>query len=65
MQIYNDNYENLVIIVSPKTIRVNLPRKINQSLKHDIKFIVVCDEYLAEYTIKNKIIQLLLQYQHE
>ena len=62
MKIY---YENLVIIVSPKTIRVNLPRKINQSLKHDIKFIVVCDEYLAEYTIKNKIIQLLLQYQHE
>ena len=29
MKIYNDNYENLLIITSPKIIRVDLPIKIN------------------------------------
>ena len=54
MKIYIDNYENLVIITSTKTICVNLPIKINQNLNHDIKFILSRNEFLAEYTIKRR-----------
>ena len=53
MKICNDDHENLVIIPSPKTIRVNLPIKINQSLKHNVKFIVRCNESSVEYTLNN------------
>ena len=35
MKIYTDHYKNLAIIISPKTICVDLPIKINQNLKHD------------------------------
>ena len=52
MKSYIDIYENLVI-------------KINQSLKHDIKFIISCNESLAEHTRKNGIIQLLSKYGQE
>ena len=60
MRIYID-YINLVIIPLPKIIRVALPIKINKSLKRDIKFIISRNESLAEYTIKNKISQLLFK----
>ena len=40
MRIYIDNYKDLVIITSEKSIFVNLPIKSNQNLKHDIKFII-------------------------
>ena len=40
--------------VSSKGIWVNLPIKFNESLKHDIKFIVKCNKSLAEYTIRKK-----------
>ena len=47
MKIDIDDYENLVIIATPRT--VDLPIKTSKSLKHDIKFIVSCKESLAEY----------------
>ena len=62
MKIYIDECKNLVIVVSPKTICVNLPIKISQNLEHDIKYIISCNESLAEYTMKNEISQLLFQY---
>ena len=65
MKVYIDNYENVAKIISPKTICVHLPIKINQSLNHDIKFTLSCNESLAEYTRKDEIIQLLLKYEHE
>ena len=40
MKMSINDYENLVIIPSPKSIRVNLPVNVNQNVKHDIKFIV-------------------------
>ena len=60
MRIYID-YINLVIIPLPKIIRVDLPIKIKKRLKRDIKFIISRNESLAEYTIKNKISQLLFK----
>ena len=60
MRIYID-YINLVIIILPKTVSIDLPIKINKILKHDIKFIISRNESLAEYTIKNKIRQLLFK----
>ena len=60
MRIYID-YINLVIIILPKTVCIDLPIKINKILKHDIKFIINRNESLAEYTIKNKIRQLLFK----
>ena len=65
MKINIDNYKNLMIVTSSKTICVNLLIKINQSLNHDIKFIISCNESLAEYTIKYEIILLLTKYEHE
>ena len=55
----------IVMITSPKTIRVSTPIKINESPKRDFKFIISCNESLAEYTIKNKIGQLLFKYGYE
>ena len=51
MNIYIDDYKNLVIITSAKTIRANLSIKINESLKYDIKFIVSRNESLIQYKI--------------
>ena len=42
MRIYTDD-ENLAIITSQKTIRVDLSIKINKSLRHDIKNIKSCN----------------------
>ena len=39
MKIYTD-YENLVIITSKKTIHIDLPMKINKSLKSDLEFTI-------------------------
>ena len=43
MKTYLDDYKNLVIIMFQKNIRVDLPIKINESLKHGITFIVSCN----------------------
>ena len=39
MKIYIDEYKDLAIITSPNTIPVDLPIKINESLKHDINLL--------------------------
>ena len=39
--------KNLGIITEPKSIRINIPIKINESLEHDNKIIVNCNEYLV------------------
>ena len=59
------NNKTLLIIASPKSILFYLPIVVKKSLKHEIKFIISCNECLAEYTIKNKISQLLFKYKHE
>ena len=41
-----------------------MPRKVNESLKHENKSISQ-NESLTEYTIKNKISQLLFKYKSE
>ena len=46
----NDN--NLVTIIKPKSINIDLLRKINESIKDHIKVIVSRYESLAEFTIK-------------
>ena len=38
--------------------------KINKILKRDINFVISHNEFLVEYTIKNKISQLLSKYGH-
>ena len=55
MKIYVDEYKDLAIITSPNTIPVDLPIKINESLKHDIKFIVGCNKSLVENKIRKRI----------
>ena len=55
MKIYIDDYNILVIVVLPKTIRVDLPIKVKKSLKHEIKFIINLNESFAEYAIKNEL----------
>ena len=46
----NDN--NLVTIIKPKSINIDLLRKINESIKDHIKVIVSRNESLAEFTTK-------------
>ena len=65
MKIYIDDYKILVIVVLPKTIRVDLPIKVKKSLKHEIKFIINLNESFAEYAIKNEISQLFFKYGYE
>ena len=55
MKIYVDEYKDLAIITSPNTIPVDLPIKINKSLKHDIKFIVSCNKSLVENKIRKRL----------
>ena len=45
--------KNLLIVTKPK-IYIDLLIKINESLEHDIEFIVCCNECLIEYTIKKR-----------
>ena len=55
MKIYIDDYKILIIVILPKTIRVDVPIKVNKSLNLEIKFIVNLNESLAECTIKIEI----------
>ena len=57
----------MVVINDPKTssFNFNLPKDVDENLKHEIEFIIKSNESLAEIVIKkNKIEQLLLKYKH-
>ena len=56
----------MIAIRDPKTSCFNFdwPKDVDQSLKHEIEFIIKSDEYLAENKIKNRIQQLLLKYKN-
>ena len=64
MGLLTDGKKTCVIITKPKSIQIDLPVKINKSLQHDIKFIVIRNGYLIEYTNK-EIRQFLFKYGHE
>ena len=53
----NDN--NLVIITETKAIRFDLTKEIDNSLKHEIDFIIKHNRVLAEHRIESKISELL------
>ena len=52
MGVFTDG-NKLVIITKPKSIRIDLPIKINESIEDHIKYIVSRNKSLAEYAIKN------------
>ena len=58
--------ENMIVIRDPKTFCFNfdLPKDVDENLKHEIEFIIKSNESLAEIIIKNDIEQLLLKYKH-
>ena len=58
--------ENMIVIRDPKTIyfEFDWPKDVDESLKHEIEFILKSTESLAENKIKNKMKQLLLKYKH-
>ena len=49
----NDN--KLVTIIVPKTIRFDLSKKIDNSLKLEINFIIKQSEFLGQHKIKSEI----------
>ena len=54
-------------IWDPKTLCFNFdwPKDVNKNLKHEIEFLIKCNESLSENKIKkNEIQQLLLKYTH-
>ena len=50
MGVYSDE-NKFVIVAESKSIRINLPIKINESQEHDTKFIVSRNKSLTEYII--------------
>ena len=58
-------YDNkLVIITEIKTIRFNLTKTTDNSLKHETEFIIKSNEFLAEQRTKKETDQLLFKYNH-
>ena len=53
--------ENMVLIREPKTFYFDFdwPKNVDKNLKLEIKFIIKCNESLAENKMKNEIEQLL------
>ena len=49
--------ENTIVIRDPKTFCFNfdLPKDVDENLKHEIEFIIKSNKPLAEILIKNKI----------
>ena len=64
MSIYFDD-KKLVVIPSTKSISFDLPTEVKKIPEHEIKFIIGCNESLAECEIKNEISKLLFKYKHE
>ena len=58
--------ENMIVIRNPKTFSFNFnwPKYVDENLKHEIEFIIISNESLAENKIKNETEQLLLKYKH-
>ena len=54
----------LVIIAEPETICFDLPKKVDNNLKHEIDSTIKDNGILAEYTAKTEICQLLSKYNH-
>ena len=52
--IMKDN--KLVLITEPKTIHFDLHEDVGNNLKHEIDFIIEQDEFLAELTIKTRLV---------
>ena len=53
MEIYI-NDKTFLIIISPKSIRFDLPIEVSKNLRHEIKFILSCNDSFAGYTIKKQ-----------
>ena len=56
----------MIIIRDPKTFcfRFDLPKDVDENLKHEIEFIIKSNESFTENKIKNKTKELLLKYNH-
>ena len=61
-QVNKDN--KLVIITKPRTIYFDLSKTLDNNLRHEIGFIIKYNQFLAEHTIKNQIVQLLFKLKH-
>ena len=58
--------ENMAVIREPKTFYFHFDwlKHDDETLKHEIEFIIKSNESLAENKTKNEIEQLLLKYKH-
>ena len=50
----------IVIKIGPKTFYVDLPKDADNNLIHEIGFIIKQNEFLAEHTIKTKLVYYCL-----
>ena len=51
--IIKDN--KLIILIDPKTFYFALPKKVDNSIKHEIHFIIKHNKFAGEHTMKNDI----------
>lgn len=51
-----------VIITEPETIYFDSPRKVGNSLKHEIGIIIKPNGFLVDHTIKNEVTRFLSKY---
>ena len=63
MGVHTDG-KKLAITAEPKAIRLDLNKKIEGSLKHEIDSIIKHNEFLAKQRTKNEISQFFSKYKH-
>ena len=56
--------KKLVIITEPKTTYFDLPKKVDNILKHEIDFIIKYKWFLSEHTTENEVVRLLCNHKH-
>ena len=56
----------MVLMRDPRTFYFDFdwPKEVDENLKHEIKFIIKSNKYLAENKIRTEIEQLLSKYNH-
>ena len=63
-KIYSRTDRLCLIITEPKTFHFDLPKNVDENLKHENDFILKYNKFSTEHTIKSEISRLLSKYKY-
>ena len=63
-KVYSHTDRLCLIITEPKTFHFDLPKNIDENLKHENDFILEYNKFSTEHTIKSEISRLLSKYKY-